>query len=342
MDHKHVVTFHNQGGHRLVGILHEPPHAGRRNIAVILLSPGVKSRVAPHRLYNKIADRLVKLGLWVFRFDFEGLGDADGSVGEAMLVELYRSIQLGRYVQDTLCSMNWLQRHYGIEQFVVGGLCGGAITGVLAAANRQDVVGIVSIGLPVMLDGSSADKLAHMTSGQLTSLRQRYLQKVLNPRAWLRVLTLKTDYRLLFRSVSSALDRRRSAGALPRVGAPSGADSGSNGNPHFPGALERTLANGCPILLMFSESDRLYWEFREKFADSHGELLRKHAELINIRVLKEANHVLTFAEWQLDMMDQMTEWLDQRGLGALDQANPKWSAPTVGNATTTVEAATSV
>lgn len=315
MTREHVVTFTNQRGQRLVGILHEPAAAAKRDTAVILLSPGVKNRVAPHRMYNKLAAPLVDRGLWVLRFDFEGLGDADGAIGEPMMADLYRSIQLGRYVGDTHSSMDWLRRGYGIKRFVLGGLCGGAITGVLAAARRDDVAGIVGLGLPVMLDGSQSDKVANMTEGQLARIRTRYLAKLFDPRAWLRVLTLKTDFRLLVRSVLGKKNKPKAAKApaAPAATAPQ-AEGQSNANPYFPTALEQTLTNGCPVLLMFSESDRLQWEFQEKFADSHGSLLQKHARLIDIRLLKEANHVLTFAEWQRDMIDTTMGWLEQRGL----------------------------
>ncbi len=318
MDRTHIVTFDNQRGHRLVGILHEPPAHGSPNVAVILLSPGVKNRIAPHRLYNKIADRLVGLGLWVLRFDFEGLGDSDGAVSEPRMADLYRSIQLGRYVQDTHCSMDWMRSQFGIQRFVLGGLCGGAITGVLAAANRKDVVGIFGLGIPVMLDGSQSDNVAQMTAGQRDSLRQRYIGKLLTPGAWMRLLTLKTDYRLLARVVFGALTRNKSTQPSKQTAeaAPSEVIVPSNANPLFPAALEGTLANNCPVLLMFSESDRLYWEFREKFAEAHGALLERHVGLIDIQILKEANHVLTFLAWQQDMIDRTVAWLGRRRLAA--------------------------
>ena len=37
----------------------------------------------------------------MFRFDFYGLGDSEGEVDEAYLADLYGSVALGRYVDDT-------------------------------------------------------------------------------------------------------------------------------------------------------------------------------------------------------------------------------------------------
>ena len=73
-DRQHAVTFENANGEKLFGIIHEPLAQARRDVGIILLSPGVKNRVAPHRLYNKMAAAYVSLGFWVFRFDCSWVG----------------------------------------------------------------------------------------------------------------------------------------------------------------------------------------------------------------------------------------------------------------------------
>ena len=80
------ITFDNLDGLRLFGILHQPavPREGAETI--LILSPGVKMRVAPHGLYNKLAARFVAMGYPVLRFDFHGLGDSEGGAPEALLV----------------------------------------------------------------------------------------------------------------------------------------------------------------------------------------------------------------------------------------------------------------
>ena len=49
----HAVRFANRQGLGLVGIVHEPAADRRLDVAVVLLSPGVKNRVAPHRLVQQ-------------------------------------------------------------------------------------------------------------------------------------------------------------------------------------------------------------------------------------------------------------------------------------------------
>jgi uncharacterized protein len=302
---KHVVSFVNQEGHTLFGILHEPAGGGRRDVAIVLLSPGVKNRVAPHRLYNKLADVLTELGFWVARFDFCGLGDSEGTLDEKYLANLYGAIQVGRYVGDTRAIMDWLGQSHGFKRFIVAGLCGGAITGLLAGAADARVAALVSLGIPVMLDGSDLDARRYMTTGQLGSVRAGYLKKLTNPRAWLRVLKLQTDFGLLVRSWA-AVTRRRPA---PPSGPSAPAAAVSNTNPLFAPAFLQFLASARPVLLLFSGADRLYWEFEEKFVVHHRQTVAQYQSLIDLQIVADANHVLTFAEWQLDTMNRLRGWL---------------------------------
>jgi uncharacterized protein len=315
------VTFLNQQGLRLFGIVSKPAVPSTTGLAVILLSPGIKSRVAPHRLYNKIADSIVDLGLPVLRFDFSGLGDSEGTSTEVLLADLYGGIQLGRYVDDTRAAVAWVRAQLGVERCLLVGLCGGGITGVLAAArDAEHIAGIVAFGLPVNLDGSHIDKVSAMTVGQLTSMRDRYLRKVFDPRAWARLLSFKTDYRLLLRAFGF---RPAARGAVPPP--PTGAAPPSTGartppvpakvqtdvNPLFAPGFLGLLKQGRPVLLIFSEMDRLYWEYREKFWESHREQLER-SEWLETRIVKEANHIFTFREWQQELMAICNEWLRRR------------------------------
>lgn len=296
------VTFANSVGETLFGILHEPP-AARTDIGVVLLSPGVKSRVAPHRLYVKMARRFEARGVKVLRFDFAGLGDSGGTVQEDQLADLYRSIQLGRYTGDTLAAIDWLRREAGVSKVVLGGLCGGAISGLLAAERSEHVAGLFGLGMPVVLDGTAVDKVATMSEGQLRSVRQKYLGKLLDPASWWRILTFRTDFRLLWRSLSG---RRQPSSARP---GPKATVLGENGNPRFSPALFDMLDRRRPVLLVFSGADRLHWEYQEKFADPHAALLSGYTGLLEVDVIERANHVLTFGPWQDAFFARCDRWL---------------------------------
>ena len=130
------VTFLNRKGCKLFGILHIPPQP-RKDVGIIILSPGIKSRVAPHRLYVKMARRFCEMGFCVLRFDPEGIGDSEGEIEERMSADFYGSVQVGRFVGDTIDAMDWMEKEHGISRFILAGLCGGAITGLLTGALDQ-------------------------------------------------------------------------------------------------------------------------------------------------------------------------------------------------------------
>ena len=85
----------------------------------------------------------------------------------------------------------------------------------------------------------------------------------------------------------------------------------------------RMIGNRQPVMLLFSESDRLYAEFRERFVDRYHFDVTAHAGVLDVAVVKDANHVFTFKEWQLDMLDKSAAWLDARFPAQSNGALPK-------------------
>lgn len=323
------VTFPNKDGLRLFGILHQPERP-RGDTAILLLSPGVKMRVAPHRLYPKLAARFVALGYPVLRFDFHGLGDAEGTAPEALLADLYGATQVGRYIADTIAAMDWVQQTYGITKFIASGLCGGALTGMLAAGRDPRITSLVGLSIPAILDGSNIDASKYMTDAQLAGTRRRYLGKLRlwDPavwRSWVRFFSFQSHYSLILKSVARPfLARLRPpVPASPAPGAAPAADAApaDNTNPHFGPALLRMLATSRPVFLIFAETDRLLWDFEVKFLQRHRASVDRYAGLFEVHVTKGANHIFSFAEWQEDMLDQCCRWLERQGRAAEPQAS---------------------
>jgi hypothetical protein len=290
-----AVRFSKPGGRALYGMLHTVGE-GRGEVGVIILSPGIKNRVAPHRLYVKMAKLFQEMGYEVFRFDPEGLGDSDGEIDVALAADLYRSIQTGRFIEDTLCAMDWMEKERGISRFVLSGLCGGAITGLLAGADDPRVAGLLSLGIPVILDGSEVDGAQFVTDGQLNRLKKGYLKKLADPKSWIRLLTFRSNFSMLFKSFF-------------RKKKPQEPGRPDNYNPLFTEAFESFAASGKRMLLLFSGADRLYWEFQEKFLERHGKMAERYRESWAVHVTEEANHIYSFEEWQRDMLSVSGAWL---------------------------------
>jgi len=308
------VVFSNHDGLRLFGILHQPPVVREGAETVLILSPGVKMRVAPHRLYNKLADRFVAMGHPVLRFDFHGLGDSGGQAPEALLADFYCATQLGRYVQDTVAAMDWMQRTYGARRFLATGLCGGALTGLLTAAKDSRIVGLFGISIPVILDGTNRDASKHMTVAQLSDIRSGYLRKLRTAdwRAWVRLLTFRSDYSMIGRALLKPFQTRLNR-AQPSPTASEAADPADNTNPLFAPAFKTMVASSRPVRLVFGESDRLFWEFEDKFMKRHRASLEPYSQSYQVHVTPSANHIFSASQWQDDLFAQCSNWLE--GLG---------------------------
>ena len=325
------VAFKNANGLTLYGILHLPEGQRADNRAILLLSPGVKGRVAPHRLYWKMARAFTALGFPVLRFDFHGLGDSEGTLPEPLLADFYGQVQVGRYVDDTITAMDWMQQTLGCTGFVAAGLCGGALTGLLTAERDSRIEGLLALSIPVILDGSSIDFSKFMTEAQLEGNRRRYLERLRlwDPAvwaSWARFLTFRSHYSLIARALSRPFARRRTGNDAATSPAPA-----DNTNPLFARALRRFVERRRRLLLVFAETDRLWFEYDTKFAQRNREWLDLHASDYTVHVTSQANHIFSFSEWQRDMLDASSRWLAQEypsgdGAGAAPLGNVRAAA----------------
>ena len=273
---------------------------------MLLLSPGTKGRVGPHRLYRKIALRLVRLGFHVLRFDFHGLGDSEGELDIDILVDMYNSIMGGRYVEDTEAAMDWVAAELGITRFVGSGLCGGSITALLTAERDSRIDCLLTLGIPTVLDGGPENWGRFVSNGRLKELRQGYLQKLADPRSWGRLLSGKSSYGVIWKALRSGRPRPRDMDSQRTKPGP------SNVNPRFAPAFLSVLESGRPIMLIFSGADRLHHHFNEAFQAANERRARRLSGSYEVHVIESANHVLSDPAWLDAFMDRALAWLSAR------------------------------
>lgn len=303
-----LVEFENSQGHLLRGVLHEPDPPVARGVCILLLSPGIKGRVGPHRLYLKLAARLVPMGFHVLRFDYHGLGDSEGELSERALADMYNSIQAGRYVGDTIAAMDWMQKTFGIRRFVGSGLCGGSISALVTAESDTRIECLLGIGLPTVLEGGPENWARILTQQQIESLRGSYVRKVLDPKSWGRLVSGKSDYKVIWRVMRGWMSGRKKATASA---APAKAETDST-NPRFASAFLAMLRSRRPMLLLFSGADRLHGQFQENFEAHHADDLGPLKQHYQVQVIPDANHVLSDPAWVAELLRVAGHWLDER------------------------------
>jgi len=312
------AIIENRDGLSLSGMIHFPKGSHRKKTAVILLSPGIKSHIGPHRLYVKMAETYASEGYVVLRFDFHGLGDSEGDVEDPYVADIYGTIEQGRFVNDVLAAMDFLEKEHGIGIYVLGGLCGGAITGLIAGSVDPRVIGLIGLGIPAINASNPSNHAKYMTEGQASSLRTTYLEKIRDVSAWKRFLSFKSDYRVIWR----ILFKKSSQSSIQPTTMPDEPDDGKSGlganrfidsnlNVLFVQAFHKMVFSSRKLLLIFSEMDRLYWEYDEKFWQSRKEIYRNKLNFIDVRILKKANHIISFPGSQEEMLGWTTDWLKE-------------------------------
>jgi alpha/beta superfamily hydrolase len=310
----HPVVFPNAAGHRLFGILHQPAINRNPGVAIVLLSPGIKGRVAPHRLYVKMARRLCDAGFMVLRFDFYGLGDAEGELDEKLVADVYGAVSVGRYVEDTIAAMDWLQHEHQVGKFVLSGLCGGAITGLFAGARDARVDALIGLAIPVIQYGDNSMRYRYLSAGEQGQFRRGYLRKLLDWRSWVRLLTFRSDYSVIAKVFLSPLKRmwQRKVPATaetPAAGEAGDAADTGNLNTYFPPAFFGMLGASRKLYLIFGATDRLYWDFDEKFYQQRKHEIERFPGRFELHLVKEARHIFEEPEHQEDLFCSILAWV---------------------------------
>lgn len=311
------VVFPNALGLRLFGILHRPALNRARGAAVLLLSPGIKGRIAPHRLYIKLARQLCEAGFMVLRFDFYGLGDAEGELDEKRVADVYAAVAMGRYTDDTLAAMDWMQREHQVNRFILSGLCGGAITGLFAGARDSRVQALAGFGIPVIQYGDEALRYKHLSSGEQSQFRRGYFRRLLDWKSWLRLLTFRSDFGIIAKVFLSPLKRawkRSVTGDLPSVGQnqEETMPATDNLNPFFPPAFFEFLKEPRRLFLVFGRNDRLYWDYLEKFYQPRKYQIDALGPVLDLQVIEGARHVYEEKEQYETLLRIVVAWIGKQ------------------------------
>lgn len=119
---------------RVKGVVHRPPAgdlaaaAGLQDTGVVILSPAFLPRSALGDLAVALADALAKQGILTVRIDLPGLGDSEGELVEDTY-SFVRDVQEGAYAETAAECLERVKAHLGLKRVILGGHCGGAVTG---------------------------------------------------------------------------------------------------------------------------------------------------------------------------------------------------------------------
>jgi pimeloyl-ACP methyl ester carboxylesterase len=305
------VRFQNRTGQRLIGILSVPERpTGVMPCGVVLMNIGLHYRVCHNRLFVKLARFLCGEGYYVLRFDTHGVGDSEGEIEAGSVLLHFDRIQSGLFVDDTRAALDHLWAELGLEQFVLAGLCGGALTAVHTAAVDRRVVGVVFIAGPMTLTSPTEDEGLH--PWEASQWLKGYVARIGNPGAWLRLASGKSDYRMMARSIGVRLRERWAdlRSRIPREGSASGLDD--RFNREYLHSFERFVGRGGKVLFVFPELDKTAGEFEDYFRRPVLMATHSYDGAYEVEIIERANHSFTLVESQERLKHGVLAWLRKR------------------------------
>ncbi|HKW35893.1 MAG TPA: alpha/beta fold hydrolase [Candidatus Acidoferrum sp.] len=173
----------------LIGIMTHPRTGdGSRKPGVILLNPGIVHRVAPGRLYVKLARALAAVGCAVLRFDFSGIGDSGVRHDH---LPFNKSA-----VRETQDAMNWLSATKGIEHFILLGGCSGAQVALRTACCDARVVDAILMNFPLDEDTEGSADAEHT---ERSAAHYYWNFALFDLKSWRKLLTGRASYRNIIR-----------------------------------------------------------------------------------------------------------------------------------------------
>jgi dienelactone hydrolase len=113
------------------------PASSPARTAIIMINAGIIHRVGPHRISVKLARALAQAGVAALRFDLSGRGDSPTASSTAGYDE--------QAVRDVRAAMDFLEREHGIRQFLLFGICSGAVCSFRTAKADPRVLGMFMV-----------------------------------------------------------------------------------------------------------------------------------------------------------------------------------------------------
>jgi alpha/beta superfamily hydrolase len=296
----------NSNGLKLYGILHIPGNdVVNRKAWINILNPGLKNRVAPNRLNIKIARMLCKKGFYVLRFDPKGIGDSEGDISNNnyLRLDLWGEIQKGLFVEDTLESISFLKNTINIEKVVLIGNCGGAITAILSAYRNKHISGLILIDTPVRIstsDISLSDVMIENTS------YKEILKNIFKKDSWSKLYKLYGSENVysFIKHISKNFLKKLIKLSIFK-------NDIQHVSERFNYEFFRVfniMAKKMKILFIFAENDSNLKEWNEDMGENIKKL--KNNKHLQIRTIKNANHIYSEEESQLELINCIGYWIE--------------------------------
>jgi pimeloyl-ACP methyl ester carboxylesterase len=327
-----AVRFDAESG-PLYGISYSPEGGAGQAVGVVFTHGGLIGMNGAFRFNTRAARQLAREGIESLCFDPHGMGKSSNGIGNVDQRVLFRRIQTGLFADDVDRAAAFLRERSGVRHIALFGVCGGAITNIIAQGHSRRIDASVLLSIPVMLSGLSHEEI-RMSEGYARFYIGMYARKIFNPKAWWRLITFQSDYSMIGKvsSVSLAGALRRFARRSKRASPPARTvpdpaarkktlsttsavtGSGLQFNEAYLSAYRAVVSRGDRILFIFGENDNFRWEFDAEFADKYRDDIRAGERVATTEIIPDANHMYTLREWQDEIVRRCVRWFAASGL----------------------------
>jgi hypothetical protein len=278
----------------LLGIITEPSIRKSNSQIILLLNAGLVYRIGTNRINVKIARELAKSGYISFRFDFPGIGDRSK-------ITVNNESCKSSYCNSCVEAMDFIEKTYGENKFIVIGLCNGANIGFETAIFDSRITGIFSIN--GLIKTVNFEK--HMAKAYFTITMRLYLKNIFIPQKWLH----------LFRGENSILSGLRAkimslfSGKSVKTEVQESDYSELNEINDYDviNKYESMINRGVNIFFLFSSGSNIY----EVYKSTIGRKLKKYCKQgkIILETTRDVDHTYTPVWSQNLILDRVNNWL---------------------------------
>lgn len=263
MKQERPVVF-DCAGDRLVGILH--PGAPGASTGVVIVVGGPQYRVGSHRQFVVMARHFAAAGIPVLRFDYRGMGDAEGAPRAFDTV--------GDDIRAAIDCLTGTMP--GVTKGVLLGLCDAASANLIYGHTDNRVSGLILL-----------NPWVRTTRGEAKAyLRHYYLQRMLQISFWRKVVSGELS---VSRSLRDFLRTRHAA----RGAADMQYDVPKNGESFVARMREGFARFHRPVLFLISGRDLTAQEFVDLYRDDKSWRKAGKRSTDFIREFPEADHTMS-------------------------------------------------
>ena len=278
-------------GQRLFGISTQPTNRplDSQRPAVVFLNVGANHRVGPNRMYVSLARDLASLGYLGFRFDVGGLGDSTVPPG-APENRLYSKDSVG----DVKAALTFLGERFGVDRFLLVGLCSGAYLAFHTCVEDPRVTGQILLN-PQTFEWKDGDSLELSVRKSFLSTRY-YARALLDADVWWRALRGQLNVYGVARVLQERLKTQVNAKLKRFIARVRGEREPQS---EVERAFHAMCLRGVDTLLIFSFNDGGL-DMIEQHLGINVEKMRDHANL-RLEIVEGADHTFTPIDSQVTL-----------------------------------------